>query len=122
MRRRTSQAPPKLNSELIIADVRVSEDRPGNQPYQVLHPITQEQEQTAYIAMVIFLGSWAVMFAGLFFDSRCTALTRWSGHWSSQACPVDSVCLFVDARRQQRPLNDLPTVCAQARQSVPQLK
>ena len=32
-----------------------------------LHPEIASQHQTAYIGMVIFLGSWAVMFAGLFF-------------------------------------------------------
>ena len=32
-----------------------------------LHPDIASKHQTAYIGMVIFLGSWAVMFAGLFF-------------------------------------------------------
>lgn len=51
-----------------MVDVRVSEDPPAaTSRIQVLHPQLQEQEKTAYIAMVIFLGSWAVMFAGLFF-------------------------------------------------------
>ena len=36
-------------------------------PVHTLHPELRSQHQTAYIGMVIFLGSWAVMFAGLFF-------------------------------------------------------
>ena len=32
-----------------------------------LHSNIEAQQQTAYIGMVIFLGSWAVVFAGLFF-------------------------------------------------------
>ncbi len=51
-----------------MVDVPLTEDHDPNVGHvQVLHPQLQEQEKTAYIAMVIFLGSWAVMFAGLFF-------------------------------------------------------
>lgn len=42
--------------------------QPGSRPsVQTLHPEIDAAHQTAYIGMVIFLGSWAVMFAGLFF-------------------------------------------------------
>ena len=46
----------------------MTNDETGRQaPVRTLHPDLQRQHETAYIGMVIFLGSWAVMFAGLFF-------------------------------------------------------
>lgn len=44
-----------------------------------LHPEIASQHQTAYIGMVIFLGSWAVMFAGLFFAFAMHRVN--AAHW-----------------------------------------
>lgn len=43
------------------------EESGSRTPVHTLHPEIAAAHQTAYIGMVIFLGSWTVMFAGLFF-------------------------------------------------------
>jgi len=65
-----------------------------------LHPEIAEQHQTAYIGMVIFLGSWAVMFAGLFFAFAMYRVT--AAQWPPAALegipfglPVASTVLIV---------------------------
>ena len=57
-----------------------------------LHPEIASQHQTAYIGMVIFLGSWAVMFAGLFFAFAMHRVN--AAHWppaSLQSVPFLSL-------------------------------
>jgi len=65
-----------------------------------LHPEIESQHQTAYIGMVIFLGSWAVMFAGLFFAFAMHRVN--ASHWPPASLssvpfglPVASTVLIV---------------------------
>lgn len=51
----------------------------SNGAVHTLHPEIASQHQTAYIGMVIFLGSWAVMFAGLFFAFTMHRVN--ASHW-----------------------------------------
>ena len=50
-----------------------------------LHPEMDQTDMTSVVGMVVFLGSWAMMFLALFFSSSRLQLScPWHLHWCAE--------------------------------------